>query len=145
MSRFIISFSLFATESKNQNQVTIMGAKIQIKHDRIGGLGGNFDPVFRKRIHTVPWELSRQRVLAPEPPDAGVMHAVLEGVQNPFPKHLIISLLPVEEVPVPPPWRDGGILAGMWRCGSWREDRIFFRFRETMGRCLCCPESMEAF
>jgi hypothetical protein len=102
MSRFIISFSLFATESKNQKQVTIMGAKIQIKHDRIGGLGGNFDPVLRKRIHTVPWELSRQRVHAPEPPDAGVVRAVLKGVQSPLSKHLIISLLPVEEVPITP-------------------------------------------
>ena len=79
-----------------------MGAKIQIKHDRIGGLGGNFDPVLRKRIHTVPWELSRQRVHVPEPPDAGVMHAVLEGVQSSLSIDLPVAFLPVEEVPITP-------------------------------------------
>jgi len=48
-------------------------------------------------------DLSRQRVHAPKTSDAGVVHAVLEGVQSPFSKHLIVSFLPVEEVPVPPP------------------------------------------
>ena len=48
-------------------------------------------------------DLSRQRIHAPEPPDARVVHTVLEGVQNPFSKHLSISFLPVEEVPIPPP------------------------------------------
>ena len=47
-------------------------------------------------------DLSRQRVHAPKTSDAGVVHAVLEGVQNPFSKHLIIPLLPVEEVTVAP-------------------------------------------
>ena len=54
----------------------------------------------RELISGLPRELPRQRVHAPEPPDAGVVHAVFEGVQSHIPKHLIISLLSVEEVPI---------------------------------------------
>ncbi len=37
-----------------------------------------------------------------EPPDTRVVRTVLKGVQRPFSKHLIVSLQPVEKVPISP-------------------------------------------
>jgi hypothetical protein len=52
------------------------------------------------------------------------VHAVLEGVQSPFSKHLIISILPVEEVPITPHSKTSawhriaeGVVIGVVNCG----------------------------
>ena len=73
-----------------------------------------------RKPHWVPREariraliLLENGINIPPPAQSCVVLPEFRTETRPLSKHLIVSLLPVEEVPIPPPYRNKGFGAGM--------------------------------